>query len=174
MKTTKSNITLGERKTKLAQTVLTMPSKSIYFISLTLNQKLKLDYKKINGCHILPNNTVLLFSSTNGRLVALNKNQRKIFDLDLPCPHSLSGIDSNMVAVATDKYISVVDIKKRSVKRKIDVEHRIRGLTYKNGKLICASTTGIISVKLDDESVILIVDCNLQSTSDVTGYGDNI
>ena len=175
VETMASMVNLEQGKANQAQRHIPLPTKSIDNISLELNGKTNHGIKGVGGCLISSNDTILISACHQDKVVAVNKEGRIHFEINVQSPEGIVSVDENTIAVATLRNISILDVRKRSVMRTIKLNGLKYGLTYKEGALICCvQGEGIISISLEDESVTFIVDCNLPPFSHVTTYEDNI
>jgi hypothetical protein len=153
----KSDVAYVKEKEKQAQIVGPLTGRTNNIINLKLlkeiDVKVRNPFNIIAGCTILDNGKVL-FSECNAnkytdrvtlndsdgnfiRTVPALNNKRESF-------YDITNIDTNTIAVSTDKCISIVNIDTQNVLHTIQNGHTCYGITHCDGNLYyCSSNEGI-------------------------------
>lgn len=180
-KKTSGSITLIRQKDKQAQIIGFNP-KSIHDIKMKLLQKFDIDTTEIRGCDILPDKRMVFsdYSSDEKVIVITDTKGKQPFRFSL-YPYDafdIACIDNNTVAVTSGYYdcqISIVDIKRKTVKTPINTEYRCYGITYSDGLLFyCVQSKGIYRTNIKDSSVKQIVECDLATWSYVSSFNEKL
>jgi hypothetical protein len=148
----KSDVAYVKEKEKQAQIVGPLTGRTNDIINLKLLKEIDVKvgnpFNIITGCTILDNGKVLFseynasvtLNDSDGNFIrtvpALNRKRESFYDI--------TSIDTNTIAVSTDKCISIVNIDTYNILHKIKNGHTCYGITHCDDKLYyCSDSEGI-------------------------------
>ena len=167
------------KQNQAQQSVVSIPVRSVNDVMLKLKQTINTGCGSIEGCCILSNGKMVFTSDYPGEVIIVHKDGSRDFNIDIRSEYScdVTCIDSNTIAVSLDRdsQVRIIDLKKRSITKKINTKSTVYGITYNDRSLICcAPDKGLIRIDLKNNSITPVVRCSLPSWSYVTTNGDNI
>ncbi|CAG2208911.1 unnamed protein product [Mytilus edulis] len=172
------DFTIQKRKDRQAQIMVTLPTRDIDNLTLTLQKRIKPKLSNISGCSLLPGDRMVFSSDIDNKLTVLKsdgstdfeiKNIGRTFDV------VFIGDDSIAVTSGESNQINIIDLKKKSKTKSIKVDSYNGGVAYKDGYLIyCAREKGIQMISLNDETITNVNNTKLSGLAYVTTFGDKL
>ncbi|CAG2249871.1 unnamed protein product [Mytilus edulis] len=172
------DFTIQKRKDRQAQIMVTLPTRDIDNLTLTLQKRIKPKLSNIFGCSLLPGDRMVFSSYMGSELTVTKSDGSKDFEIKNIGPTLdvvFSGDDSIAVTSGNSNQINIIDLKKKSKTKSIIVDSYNDGVAYKDGYLIyCAREKGIQMISLNDETITNVNNTNLSGLAYVTTFGDKL
>ncbi|XP_076076632.1 uncharacterized protein LOC143047448 [Mytilus galloprovincialis] len=172
------DFSIHKRKNKQAQIMVTIPTRDIDNLTLTLQKRINTKLSDVSGCLLLPGDRMVFSSYTDNKLTVLKSDGSKDFEIKNIGPTFdvvFIGDDSIAVTSGNSNQINIIDIKKKSKSKLIKVDSYTGGVVYKKGHLIyCAREKGIQMISLNDETITNVNNTKLSGFSYVTTFGDKL
>ncbi|XP_076095695.1 uncharacterized protein LOC143066769 [Mytilus galloprovincialis] len=167
VKMTETNLPFKEAKVDQAQIEIRVSDmKNIANVRLQLNNKFVVKKENhslgLSGCTILPNGNMLI-ANYYGKKELIEYSEKGKYIRDIPCssqPFDLTVIDTDRIAVTygNKNYIEILDIKEKTVERKVKFDSGCYGISYQDNKLfitlgdiVITDITGKVLKTLDIE-----------------------
>ncbi|XP_071123023.1 uncharacterized protein [Mytilus edulis] len=170
------------QKDQQAQQMIAAPViKSIDNLTLMLRQTVNTDAIDARGCTILPDGRMMLTCYNRHKVIAINNDGTKYFEMKLDRCIDIVYIGNNIICVTSgckSSCITLIDVEKRKVIKKLHVAEYNEGTVISiDGTLIyCAGENGLKTIDLDNgtEGSIKSGPLGIQKYSCVTSCDKNI
>jgi hypothetical protein len=184
----KSDVAYVKEKEKQSQIAGPLMTRTNDRINLKLLKEIDVKVENpssiILGCTILDNGKVLFceYNSTEyiDRVTMNDNNGNFIRTVQGLSPHDVSfyditSIDTNTIAVSTDKCISIVNIDPESILHKIENTNECYGITHCDGKLYyCRRKEGIRQFDMNTNTNELLVSTDIGKYSHISRDGNKL
>ncbi|XP_063418876.1 uncharacterized protein LOC134701671 [Mytilus trossulus] len=177
-----ADIVLSRNKAKEAQIIVPIvQSRSFNNINLKINKTINLQGNWIYGCCMLPDGRFVFTYNREGKLKVFNDQGSKEFEMKIPCgAFDLVYISNDNTLVVTSgesgkQCLSIVDLKKRKIKKTISLSSDNYGMVLKDNQLIySAFNKGLRMINLDNESLTDIIREEMPTEGYTAIFKDNI
>ncbi|XP_063398053.1 uncharacterized protein LOC134682998 isoform X2 [Mytilus trossulus] len=155
-----NKLILSRHKDQQAQQMITAPApKSIGNLTMVLRQTINIGAADIRGCTILPDGRMVFTCYIQNKVIAIKNDGTKDFEMKLDSCFDIDYVDNNIIVVTSGtnivaQYISLVDIEKRKVVRKLHLGEYIEGAVVTHDEILiyCARDNGLKTINLKNET----------------------
>ncbi|CAC5414296.1 unnamed protein product [Mytilus coruscus] len=172
------DFTIQKRKDRQAQIMVSLSTRNIDNLTLTLQKRIDTGLSNVHGCSLLPNGIMVFCCCQQNKIRLLKSDGSKDFEINNIGPtFDVVFIGNDDIAVTSggsDK-INIIDLKNKKLKKSIKVNSANDGAVYKNGHLIYGNRKkGLQMISLGDESITNVINTNLTTWAYVTTFRDKL
>ncbi|XP_063404313.1 uncharacterized protein LOC134687786 [Mytilus trossulus] len=172
------DFSIQKRKERQAQIMVSLPTRNIENLILSLDKRINTKLSNVRGCSILPDGMMVFSCYLQQKIRTLKSNGSKDFVIKrIGQTFNVVNIDDGSFAVTSggSNIINLIDTKTKKLKKTIQVHSNNDGAVYKDGHLIyCAREKGLQMISLSDESITNITYNKLSIFAYVTAFGDRL
>ncbi|CAC5390302.1 unnamed protein product [Mytilus coruscus] len=172
------DLSIQKRKDRQAQILVSLPTRNIENLSLTLQKRINTKLTDVFGCSLLPVDWMVFSSYSGDKIRVLKSDGSKFFEIKkIGQTFDVVSIGDDSIAVTSgdSNQINIIDLKKQKLKKSIKVDTYNGGVVYKDGHLIyCGGEKGIQMISLNNETITNVSNTKFTHSAYVTTFGDKL